>query len=197
MQYHVYCSIPPHSGLISLITVELDSQKTIHCQQCTFYLQTDFNPYSRPGSYSSSCIHWLSQKAITIHMTYIWVFALYISGKSDVSSSQNVPNNNFYQSQTSKNSNKDTLKNRLTKYYKRCRRTIRSAFLRLRRWVSEHRKALLWHWYYILSSYCTLIYLQYTCFLMFHINIVHSCVICFCWHASLFPHSCKCASFLR
>ena len=93
-------------------------------------------------------------------LPYTWLILSicpFVSGKSDASSSQNVPNNNnFYHSQTSKNSNKNTLKNRITKYYKRCRRTMRSAFLRLRRWVSEHHGVLVWH------CYCILPFCMYT-----------------------------------
>ena len=117
----------------------------------------------------------------------------FISGKSDVPSSQNIPNNNNCHSQTSINSNKNSLKNRITKYYKRCRRTMRSAFLRLRRWVSEHHRVLLWH------CYCTLSLFMFTdtCisavylfpYVHIHVYCTVYCAINVFWCTLIFYHS--------
>ena len=121
--------------------------------------QAEYYSYSQLGSYNYASLY-----TLTITESLYYTFALYlsfcpfISVKSDVPSSQNVPNNNFYHSQTSSNINKNSLKNKITKYCKRCRRTMRSAFLRLRRWMSEHHRVLVWHCYCIFHYACIRIY---------------------------------------
>ena len=135
------------------------------------YFQTEYYPYSQSWSYHSSCVHWLSQK-----LPYTWLTLKYLhfySGISDVPSSLTVPNNNCH-SQTSNNSNTNSPKNVLAKYFKRCRRAMRSAFLRLRRWVSEHHGVLVWRCYCILRLF---MFTDISAIYLFPYVHIHVCIL--------------------